>query len=113
MLCVLEAILMSTLNTQFFRRRSIDFPELATFASRPGAMSNLHWLELHMYPWLEQFSMVPKVFEPLKFDCSFYANGLTEGKQLLFNKLQSGSPSNLFSFPCLQRLTYLATFVTF
>ena len=22
------------------------------------------------YPWLEQFSMVPKVFKPLKFDCN-------------------------------------------
>ena len=21
------------------------------------------------YPWLEQFSMVPKVFEPLEIDC--------------------------------------------
>ena len=29
-------------------RRSIDFPELAIFASRPGAMNNLHWLELPM-----------------------------------------------------------------
>ena len=43
-------------------RRSTDFPKLAIFASRPGAMINLDWLEL--------LSMVPKVFEPLKFDCS-------------------------------------------
>ena len=55
---------MCTLNIQLFCRRSVDFPELAIFASRPGAIgigSN--------YPWLEHFSMVPKVFEPLKFDC--------------------------------------------
>ena len=26
-------------------RRSIDFPELAIFAFRPGAMINLHWFE--------------------------------------------------------------------
>ena len=36
---------MSTLNIQVLCR-SIDFPELAIFASRPGAMINLHWLEL-------------------------------------------------------------------
>ena len=65
---------MSTLNIQLLCRRSIDFPELAIFASRPGAMINLHWLNLTFigsnYPWLEHFSMVPKVFEPLKFDCN-------------------------------------------
>ena len=39
---------MSALNIQLLFRRSIDFPELAIFASRPGAMINLHWLELPM-----------------------------------------------------------------
>ena len=39
---------MSTLNIQLLCRRSIDFPELAIFASRPGVMINLHWLELPM-----------------------------------------------------------------
>ena len=53
MLCVLiriasKAILMSTLNIQLLCRSSVDFPELAIFASRPGAMINLHWLELPM-----------------------------------------------------------------
>ena len=53
MLCVLiriafEAILISTLNIQLLCRRSIDFPELGIFASRHGAMINLHWLELPM-----------------------------------------------------------------
>ena len=37
---------MSTLNIQLLCRRSIDFLKLAIFASRPGAMINLHWLEL-------------------------------------------------------------------
>ena len=37
---------MSTFNIQLLCRRSIDFPELTIFASRPGAMINLHWLEL-------------------------------------------------------------------
>ena len=37
---------MSKLNIQLLCRRSIDFQELAIFASRPGAMINLHWLEL-------------------------------------------------------------------
>ena len=52
MLCVLirsaSSILMSTLNIQLLCRRSIDFPELVIFASRPGVMINLHWLELPM-----------------------------------------------------------------
>ena len=39
---------MSTLNIQLLCRRLIDFSELAIFASRPGAMINLHWLELPM-----------------------------------------------------------------
>ena len=39
---------MSTLIIQLLCRRSIDFPELAIFASRTGAMINLHWLELLM-----------------------------------------------------------------
>ena len=39
---------MSTLNIQLLCRKSIDFPELAIFSSRPGAMINLHWLELSM-----------------------------------------------------------------
>ena len=39
---------MSILNIQLLCRRSIDIPELATFASRPGAMITLHWLELPM-----------------------------------------------------------------
>ena len=45
MLCVL---IRSTLNIQLLCRRSIDFPELAILASRPGVMINLHWLELPM-----------------------------------------------------------------
>ena len=39
---------MNTLKIQLLCRRPIDFPELAIFASRPGAMINLHWLELPM-----------------------------------------------------------------
>ena len=39
---------MCTVNIQLFCRRSIDIPELAIFASRPGAMINLHLLELPM-----------------------------------------------------------------
>ena len=42
------AFLMSTHNIQLLWRRSTDFPELAIFASRTGAMINLHWLELPM-----------------------------------------------------------------
>ena len=39
-------MLCCAVNIQLLCRRSIDFPELAIFASRPGAMINLQWLEL-------------------------------------------------------------------
>ena len=39
---------MSTLNIQLLCRGSIDFPELAIFASGPGAMITLDWLEQPM-----------------------------------------------------------------
>ena len=58
---------MSTLNIQLLCRRLIDFPELAIFASRPGAMINRHWLKLVMACTIFHG---PKVFEPLKFDCN-------------------------------------------
>ena len=48
---------MSTLNIQLLCRKSIDFPELAIFDSRPGAMINLHWLEL---PIAQTFFHGPK-----------------------------------------------------
>ena len=41
-------VVCTTLNVQLLCRRSIDFLELAIFASRPGAMINLHWLEQPM-----------------------------------------------------------------
>ena len=39
---------MCTHNIQLLCRSSINFAELAIFASRPGAKINLHWLELPM-----------------------------------------------------------------
>ena len=42
------AILTSTRDIQLLCRRSIDFPELAIFASWPDTMINLHWLEIPM-----------------------------------------------------------------
>ena len=49
---------MSTFNIQLLCRRSIDFPELAIFASPLGAMINLQWLELPMtrtnFPWSQR-----------------------------------------------------------
>ena len=58
-------ILMSTLNIQLLCRKSIDFPELAIFASRAGAMINLHWL----ISMARTIFHGPKMFELLKFDC--------------------------------------------
>ena len=70
MLCVLirivsfrliEAILMSTPNIQLlWRKYRYLLPDLAPWLTLSG--SN--------YPCLEQLSMVPKMFQPLKFDCS-------------------------------------------
>ena len=55
-----ESILMITLKIQLLCRRLIDFPELVIFASQPGAMINLHWLELPMardnFPWSQRRS---------------------------------------------------------
>ena len=58
---------MSTL-IPLLGRRSIDFQELAIFF--PDLAPRLTFIGLN-FPWLEQFSMVPKVFEPLKFDCTW------------------------------------------
>ena len=58
---------MSTLNIQLLCRRSIDFPELAYLL--PDLAPLLTFIGSN-YPWLEHFFMVPKVFEPLKFDCT-------------------------------------------
>ena len=55
---------MSTLNTQLLSRKSIDFPVLAIFAFRPGAMINLHWLEL---PMARTIFHGPKVVRAIEF----------------------------------------------
>ena len=54
---------MSTFNIQLLFRRSTDIPELAIFASRPGAMINLHWLEL---PMARTFFHGPKGFRAIE-----------------------------------------------
>ena len=58
---------MSTLNIQLLCIRSIDFPEFAIFASRPGAMINSRWLEL---PMARTSFHGPKGVRQLKFDCT-------------------------------------------
>ena len=62
---------MSTLSIQLLCRKSIDFPELAIFASQPGAMINFIGSN---YPWLEHFSMDLKMFKPLKFDFQLFVS---------------------------------------
>ena len=54
---------MNTLNMQLLCRRLIEFPELAIFASRPGAMTNFHWLEL---PMARTIFHGPKGFRAIK-----------------------------------------------
>ena len=63
---------MSTLNMQLLSRKSKTIslnyryllPDLAPWLIFSGSNSN--------YPYLEQISMVPKMFEPLRFDFKFY-----------------------------------------
>ena len=59
---------MSTHNIQSLCSKSKDFPKLSLFASWTGAMNTLSGSN---YPCLERISMVPKMFEPLRFDCNF------------------------------------------
>ena len=61
---------MSTLNIQLFVENREKIPKLSLFAS-PDLAPCLT-LSGSNYPCLEQFSMVPKMFEPLKFDCISY-----------------------------------------
>ena len=69
---LIEAILMSTLNIKLLSRKSKTkslnyrylLPDLAPWLTLNG------W----NFPCLEQFSMVPKRFEPLEFDCIYYSN---------------------------------------
>ena len=73
MLCELiritSAILMSTLNIQLFCRKSKKkkIPKLSPFASWLSTIINPQGSN---HPCLEQFSVVPKMFEPSKFDCT-------------------------------------------
>ena len=61
---------MSTLNIQLLLENRKDFlnyryllPDLVPWLTLSG--SN--------YSYLEQISMVPKMFEPLKFDCKYFS----------------------------------------
>ena len=45
---LIKAILTSTLNIQLLCRKSKKNPKLSIFASWPGTMFNLQWLELPM-----------------------------------------------------------------
>ena len=66
MLCVRIAP-SSTLNIPLLHRNKKDLPKLSPFASWPAP-----WLT-HSgsnYPCPEQISVVPKMFEPLRFNCT-------------------------------------------
>ena len=44
------------------------FPKLSRFTSWPGSTFNTQWLELPLFR--AKISLVPNIFEPLKFDCT-------------------------------------------
>ena len=70
---------MSTLNIQSLFRKLKRFPKLSLFASGSN------------YPCLERISMVPKIFEPLRFDCISISNlwmNLPETQNCLYVYLQ-------------------------
>ena len=50
----------------YFIKARNDITKLSPFASWPGLMIDSQWLKL---PTSSQISMVPKMFEPLKFNC--------------------------------------------
>ena len=60
-----SSYLQHILNIPLFHRRS----KLSPFAHWPGAMINPPWIELHTC-MSKTISMVPKMFETLKFDCT-------------------------------------------
>ena len=62
----MKAILMNTLNIPLFCRRSKRHPYY--FYLSPN-LAQLLTLSGSNYPYLEQIFMVPKMFEPLRFDC--------------------------------------------
>ena len=66
---------MSTLNIQLLCRRSIDFPELAIFVSRPGAMINLHWLELPIARTIFHGPKGVRAIEVRLFTCQLFLGG--------------------------------------
>ena len=55
---------MSELNIHYCVENQNDFPKLPLFASWPGTM-----ISGSNYPFLKLMSMVPRMFEPFKFDC--------------------------------------------
>ena len=55
-----------SLESSHFVEDRKHFSELSPFASWSGAMIKSQWFEL---PISRTISMVPKMFEPLKFDC--------------------------------------------
>ena len=75
--------LMSTLNIQLLYRKLKNkspnyrhlLPDLAPKLTLIG--SN--------HPCLEQFCMVPKMFEPSKFDCIWFYNGELDIPSIIFN----------------------------
>ena len=58
---------MSTLNMQLLCRKSKNI--LLDYRYLPPDLAPWLTLSCSNYPCLEQFSMVPKMFEPLRFDC--------------------------------------------
>ena len=57
---------MNTRNIPLFYGRSKDIPKLSPFASWPSVLLSLSGSK---YPYLEQISMVPKMFDLMEFDC--------------------------------------------
>ena len=64
---LIGAILMSTHKISLFYSRSKRHPYIISIYLLPGAM--VITLNGSNYPYLEQSSMVPKMFEPVRFDC--------------------------------------------
>ena len=75
---------MSTLNIQLLcrksRKKSLNYRYLLPDLEPWLTLSGLN------YPCLEQFCMVPKMFEPLKFDCNYRIQTKAPNKGTFFNQ---------------------------
>ena len=94
--CLIEAIVINTLNIPLLSRRWKTFSKLSPFASWPGVMINIQWFELAIS---RTNIHGPKMFDLLRFDWT----------ALSYEECQLYQSSDFRSFVCslLPRTTFI------